>query len=86
MRYRFDTIANCPDIIIRKDQIVEIQYHYNWGMLTRQRLAQLMPPMQIHLCDVLKVRQARLRAMYKEIQNDIGGTLPSLYAIDVVVD
>ena len=78
---KFKTILDCPDVMVQKDQYVELWYKYRWGMSERARYVRLIPPLQIHLCDLLKMRQNRLQRMYWIEQLAVGGETPSLYEI-----
>ena len=76
---KFKTILDCPDVMVQKDQCVELWYKYRWGMSERTRYVRLIPALQIHLCDLLKMRQNRLQCMYSVEQ--VGGEPPKLYEI-----
>ena len=67
-----------PDIILHKGQTYSLYIEYKWGPYQRNKTWRGIWPMNIHLKDVLKMRQKALQTSYKQNQSELGGTPPIL--------
>lgn len=86
MIFRFDCVEDAADIMIHKGERVTVWYGYTWGTVDRMKTYERDMTMQMHLKDLLKMIEHSLRVQYRRNQTVLGGTLPTLQDISIVVE
>jgi hypothetical protein len=74
-----------PDIGLRNNQYIIINFEYWWGSLHRSHTSRGTWHMNIHLKDLLKLRQNALQSAYRKEQAILGGSPPVLENINITI-
>ena len=85
MSYHFDTLIDTPDVTLKPQQWLILKYSYTWGSLVRTRTFRRAIPLQMHLKDLLKMRELGLQQLCMRQRQLIGGPEPHLFGLHVLI-
>jgi hypothetical protein len=82
--YHFAELLDCPDITLRKGQVLIMQYSYTWDTLPRTRTYRRIMPLEMHLKDLCKMREKALQMAHD--REHLQGEPPKLFNMWVRIE